>query len=194
MVRAPDCGSGCRGFDSHLPPFLVGKSIACAMLFFVVSLLGDCRTVKGGRRRRGGIASAEWYSSYGGKRCRFGWSVASLVVLVLGALLLVVLHCRGGCLRCVRWLSVFRRMRYGGWANCEGALFASACMEDSAVGLLGDLCCGCLGCVLAVSSPCGGASCVREVCCYAAGGGLCVPVGVGDKSKSGYPGGITALL
>lgn len=129
MVRAPDCGSGCRGFDSHLPPFLVGKSIACAMLFFVVSLLGDCRAVKGGRRRRGGIASAEReYSSYGGKRCRFGWSVASLVVLVLGALLLVVLHCRGGCLRCVRWLSVFRRMRYGGWANCAGALFASACM------------------------------------------------------------------
>lgn len=40
VVRAPDCGSGCRGFDSHLPPFLVGKSIAQAMLFFVV-LWGD---------------------------------------------------------------------------------------------------------------------------------------------------------
>ena len=173
MVRAPDCGSGCRGFDSHLPPFLVGKSIACAMLFFVVSLLGDCRAVKGGRRRRGGIASAEWYSSYGGKRCRFGWSVASLVVLVLGALLLVV-PCR--CL-CAIACDVCGGFRF--FVACDmagGRIVRVHCLprpvwRDSAVGLLGDLCCGCLGCVLAVSSPCGGASCVREVCCYTAGGG-----------------------
>ena len=195
MVRAPDCGSGCRGFDSHLPPFLVGKSIACAMLFFVVSLLGDCRAVKGGRRcraasprQRGSILlMAErgvdsvglWLLSLS-----LFWEPCSLLCCTVGAVACDV--CGGS--------QFFVACDMAGGRIVRVHCLPRPVWRDSAVGLLGDLCCGCLGCVLAVSSPCGGASCVREVCCYTAGGGSVSLPEWGDKSKSGYPGGITALL
>ena len=189
MVRAPDCGSGCRGFDSHLPPFLVGKSIACAMLFFVVSLFNRLQGNKGvaSPRQRGILLMAErgvdsvglWLLSLS-----LFWEPCSLLCCTVGAV---------ACDVCGGFRFFVACNMAGGrivWVHC----LPRPVWRDSAVGLLGDLCCGCLGCVLAVSSPCGGASCVREVCCYAAGGGCVCLSEWGDKSKSGYPGGITALL
>ena len=38
LVRAPDCGSGGRGFKSHLPPYLRKKREILRDLFFLVSM------------------------------------------------------------------------------------------------------------------------------------------------------------
>ena len=35
LVRAPDCGSGCRGFESHYPPQKKYKRFAYTFLFIL---------------------------------------------------------------------------------------------------------------------------------------------------------------
>ena len=45
LVRAPDCGSGGRGFESHLPPFVLKKNaLPDRRAFFVYLFIMLCKT------------------------------------------------------------------------------------------------------------------------------------------------------
>ena len=44
LVSAPDCGSGCRGFESHYPPFSFIFILACSIRY--ESLMGYRQAVR----------------------------------------------------------------------------------------------------------------------------------------------------
>ncbi len=45
LVRAPDCGSGGRGFESHLPPFFIKNALLFGRAFVVYLFIIFCKTL-----------------------------------------------------------------------------------------------------------------------------------------------------
>ena len=45
LVRAPDCGSGGHGFESHLPPFFIKNALLFGRAFVVYLFIIFCKTL-----------------------------------------------------------------------------------------------------------------------------------------------------